>query len=73
MTDRCTNIALANEYWPAASRCERTDGHDGPHLATVSASSRRIWQDVPIKMNFIENDDCREAQDNTRSKEPFTP
>ena len=54
MIEQCDIVAPPTEYWQNATQCERPKGHDGPHVAIVSDSSRRIWQDVQFKMNFIE-------------------
>ena len=43
---RCPVVAQPTEYCRVETRCERAAGHPGPHVATLSESSRRLWQDV---------------------------
>jgi len=49
---RCTAVGPANEYCRVATRCERPAGHDGPHVAELGPSSRRIWDAVPFPVNY---------------------
>lgn len=52
MSERCPAVAPANEYCRIACQCDRPAGHDGPHVAELGPSSRRIWQGVSFAVNF---------------------
>lgn len=50
VTERCTEIALPNEYYNATSHCTLASGHEGPHI-----DGPRAWKAVTLKMNFVKD------------------